>query len=64
MEITPLKSKKFNLEKFISKLEYFDKFTDFENREFIIEDITKFTKTLSGNSIDIIMYKGNEQRKR
>ena len=59
-EITPLNSKKFNLEKFISKLKYFDKLTDFENREFTKEDIIKFTKITSGNSIDIIMYKGNE----
>lgn len=60
LEITPLNSKRFNLEKFISKLEYFDKFTDFENRKFTKEDIIKFTQITSGNNIDIIMYKGNE----
>jgi hypothetical protein len=60
MEITPLKSKKFNLEKFISKLKYFDKFTDSEGGELTIEDLTKFTKITSGKNIDVLMYKKNE----
>jgi len=60
IEITPLNTKNFDLEKFSSKLKYFNKFSSFEGKKFSIKDLVDLTKLKSGESIDVLMYKENE----
>ena len=57
IEITPLETKKFDLDKFNSKLKIFSKYTNFENDSITLDQINKFVNMSSGESIDLIMIK-------
>jgi FkbM family methyltransferase len=55
IEITPLASKNFNLDKFNSKLKIFSKFTNFEGDLLSHEEVNKLIKMKTGKrSIDLI----------
>ena len=54
IEITPLESKTFNIQKFISKLSCFKKFTNFNNDILNIDEIHKMIEMKSGKSFDLI----------
>ncbi len=57
IEITPLETKKFDLDKFNSKLKIFSKYTNFENDSITLDQINKFVNMSSGESIDLILIK-------
>ena len=57
IEITPLETKKFDLDKFNSKLKIFSKYTNFENDPITLDQINKFVNMSSGESIDLILIK-------
>ena len=57
IEITPLETKKFDLDKFNSKLKIFSKYTNFENDPITLDQINKFVNMSSGESIDLIFIK-------
>jgi FkbM family methyltransferase len=57
IEITPLETKKFDLDKFNSKLKIFSKYTNFENDSITFDQINKFVNMSSGESIDLILIK-------
>jgi len=57
IEITPLKTKKFDMDKFNSKLKMFSKYTNFESDSITLDQINKFVKRTSGEGIDLIMIK-------
>ena len=54
IEITPLESKTFNVQKFISKLNCFKKFTNFNNDILNTDQIHKMIEMKSGKSFDLI----------
>lgn len=57
IEITPLETKKFDLDKFNSKLKIFSKYTNFENDSITLDQINKFVNMSSGESTDLILIK-------
>ena len=57
IEITPLKTKKFDLDKFNSKLKMFSKYTNFEGDSITLDQINKFVNMTSGEGIDLILIK-------
>ena len=57
IEITPLETKKFDLDKFNSKLKIFSKYTNFENDSITLDQINKFVNMSSGKSKDLILIK-------
>ena len=57
IEITPLKTKKFDLDKFNSKLKIFSKYTNFENDLITLDQINKFVNMSYGESTDLILIK-------
>ena len=54
IEITPLKSKSFDKQKFNSKLNCFKKFMNFSGKEFSADEINKMILQQSGRSFDLI----------
>ena len=57
IEITPLKTKKFDLDKFNSKLKIFSKFTNFKGASINFNEINKFINMKSGQGVDLIFLK-------
>jgi len=57
IEITPLKTKKFDLDKFNSKLKIFSKFTNFKGASINFDEINKFINMKSGQAVDLIFLK-------
>ena len=57
IEITPLKTKKFDLDKFNSKLKIFSKFTNFKGASINFNEINKFINMKSGQAVDLIFLK-------
>ena len=57
IEITPLKTKKFDLDKFNSKLKIFSKFTNFKGASINFDEINKFINMKSGQGVDLIFLK-------
>ncbi len=57
IEITPLETKKFDFDKFNSKLKIFSKYTNFENDSITLDQINKFVNMSSGESTDLILIK-------
>ncbi len=54
IEITPLKSKIFDKQKFNSKLKCFKKYSNFNGDQLNIDEINKMTEMKSGKSFDLI----------
>ena len=54
LEVTPLKSKIFDKNKFNSNLKFFKKFTNFNGDTFTVDQINKMIELKSGKSFDLI----------
>ena len=54
IEITPLKSKQVNIEKFCKNLNYFNNFAKFNGTPITKEDVKKYISLKSGKSFDLI----------
>ena len=54
LEVTPLKSKIFDKNKFNSNLKFFKKYTNFNGDTFTVDQINKMTELMSGKSFDLI----------
>ena len=57
IEITPLKTKKLNLDIFNSKLKMFSKYTNFKGDIISLDQINKSVRMTTGESIDLILLK-------
>ena len=57
IEITPLKTKKLNLDIFNSKLKMFSKYTNFKGDIISLDQINKSVRMKTGKSIDLILLK-------
>ena len=54
LEVTPLKSKILDKNKFNSNLKFFKKYTNFNGDTFTVDQINKMTELMSGKSFDLI----------
>ena len=57
IEITPLKTKKFDILKFNSKLKIFSKYTNFKGTSITLDQINKFVNANTGDGVDLILLK-------
>ena len=57
IEITPLKTKKFDIGKFNSKLKIFSKYKNFKGTSITLDQINRFVNATTGDSIDLILLK-------
>lgn len=57
IEITPLKTKKIDIEKFNSKLKIFSKYKNFKGTSITLDQINRFVNANTGDSIDLILLK-------
>ena len=57
IEITPLKTKKFDIVKFNSKLKIFSKYTNFKGTSITLDQINKFVNANTGDGVDLILLK-------
>lgn len=54
IEITPLITKKIDLEKFGRNLDFFKKFTDFEGKEYSKDEVINLVRRVKGKSFDLV----------